>query len=516
MKIALIGGGYWGKNLIRNFAGLNVLKTICDQDENALKSFQETYTSVVVTKNFSDVLDDPEIQGVCIATPAVTHFPLAQESLQKEKDVLVEKPLSLNIDEAEKLIALAEKKERVLMVDHILRYHPAVLKLKEMISEGVLGKVEYIYSNRLNIGKLRREENILWSFAPHDISVILYLIGDMPTQVNCFGEAYLQKGIYDSTVTTLSFRGDIKAHIFVSWLHPFKEQKLVVVGTENMAVFNDVEEDKLCLYPHKVKWKDGIPVADKAEKQVVAIESGEPLQEVCRHFIECMEKRTVPWTDGLEGLRVLKVLHQAQVALEGQKKKEERAFPEKDYFVHRTSLVDENVRIGHGTKIWHFSHILKNTVIGEKCRIGQNASIGPDVTIGNNVKIQNNVSVYKGVTLEDHVFCGPSCVFTNVVNPRCEVNRMEEIRETRVCRGASIGANATVVCGNTIGKYAFIGAGSVVTKDVPEYALVYGNPAKIHGWMCACGIRLEFSGDKAHCQSCQKKYRKEGEKVTEE
>lgn len=185
----------------------------------------------------------------------------------------------------------------------------------------------------------------------------------------------------------------------------------------------------------------------------------------------------------------------------------------KDYFVHESSYVDEPCEIGEGTKIWHFSHVMSGSKIGRRCNIGQNVVISPDVRIGDNVKIQNNVSVYTGVILEDDVFCGPSMVFTNVVNPRSAVSRKDEYRETIVRRGASIGANATVVCGHSIGRYAFIGAGSVVTRDVPDYALVVGNPGRVVGWMCECGIKLDLSRDpdkdqEATCAACGKSYAK--------
>ena len=185
----------------------------------------------------------------------------------------------------------------------------------------------------------------------------------------------------------------------------------------------------------------------------------------------------------------------------------------KTYFVHESSYVDEPCTIGKGTKIWHFSHVMKDSVIGEGCNIGQNVVVSPGVTIGNNVKIQNNVSVYTGVILEDDVFCGPSCVFTNVTTPRSHVRRNDpekDYAKTRVKKGASIGANATIVCGNTLGEYAFVGAGSVVTKDVPPYAMVYGNPARIKGWACECGVKLSFTNDHATCSECGKTYKQTG------
>jgi len=186
-----------------------------------------------------------------------------------------------------------------------------------------------------------------------------------------------------------------------------------------------------------------------------------------------------------------------------------------DVFVHESSYVDQPCTIGPGSKIWHFSHVMKNCRIGAGCNIGQNVVISPDVVIGNNVKIQNNVSVYTGCILEDDVFCGPSMVFTNVINPRSHVARKDEYKTTLVRRGASLGANCTVVCGTTIGQYAFVGAGSVVTRDVPDYGLVYGNPARLHGWRCACGVALDFAagGDQASCSACGASYTKSGQHV---
>jgi len=180
---------------------------------------------------------------------------------------------------------------------------------------------------------------------------------------------------------------------------------------------------------------------------------------------------------------------------------------DKDFFIHETSIVEEPAQIGKGTKIWHFSHLMPNVLIGADCVIGQNVFIGKGVKTGNNVKIENNVSVFEGVVLEDDVFCGPSCVFTNVINPRSHVSRKHEFKPTLVKQGVSIGANATIVCGNTIGRYALIGAGAVVTKDIPDYAMVYGNPSEIKGWVCECGVKLDFAkGDNTTCAECGKTY----------
>ena len=523
--VAVVGSGYWGKNLVRNYGELGAMRLICDNNEITLNQFKAKYPDIEVCLAFNDVLGRDTVEAVVVATPAETHFALAREALMAGKHVYVEKPLVLDEAEGQELIEIAGRRNLVLMVGHLLQYHPVFVKLKELGRKGELGRINYIYSHRLNLGKIRREENILWSFAPHDISMILALAGEEPERVQATGGNYLHKKIADVTTTHLDFPSGLKAHIFVSWLHPFKEQKLVVVGDRKMAVFDDTKPwaDKLLLYAHEIRWENGAPVPAKAEPERVEVPEAEPLRLECEHFLRCIQSGQKPLTDGAEGLRVLKVLNASQISLDEKDGRavmtedrnsriQDPAYSIKHPGIHPTAIVDDNVTIGEGTKIWHFSHILSGCKIGAKCNIGQNVVIGPDANVGNNCKIQNNVSVYKGVTLEEGVFCGPSMVFTNVYNPRAEIRKMDQLRPTLVKRGASIGANATVVCGNTIGRYAFIGAGAVVTKNVADYALVVGNPARRIGWVCECGERMP---DDLECLSCGKQYRQKDEGLEE-
>lgn len=511
-NIAVVGCGYWGRNLVRNFAQLGALHTICDADATTLKTLASAHAPVHAEPDFQRVLGNEHITGVVIASPAVLHYSMAKEALLAGKDVFVEKPLALRVEEGKELVNLAESRSRILLTGHLLEYHPAVAALKALVDKGELGRIQYIYSNRLNLGKFRTEENILWSFAPHDISAILLLLGgEMPQQISAHGGYYLHPGLADVTLTTLAFRDGVRAHIFVSWLHPYKEQRLVVVGDRKMAEFNDANpQRKLALFSHDIEWIDRKPVPHRADPQAIEVPPDEPLRLECQDFLACIESRRKPRVDGRKGLQVLEVLSCCQKSLEANGKVLSLSSPQPDVFVHETSIVESPVSIGQGTRVWHFCHIMPGVTIGENSVLGQNVFVGRGVTIGSNVKVENNVSLFDGVTLEDDVFCGPSCVFTNVINPRSFVSRRHEFRPTLVQKGATIGANATIICGHTVGRYALIGAGSVVTKDVPQFTVAYGNPARVAGWVCHCGAKLDF-GENATttCSQCGKEYVKQ-------
>src|SRR3989338_2174351 len=287
LKISVIGCGYWGKNLVRNFAELGALYAVFDANEELSKKMSQTYGVPCLT--LEETLKS-DCEGVVIAAPAFQHYELATKALKAGKHVFVEKPLSLRLDEAQKLCDLSKAVNKKLMVGHLLQYHPAFLELKNLIKKGNLGKLQYTYSNRLNLGKFRNEENILWSFAPHDISMILGLAGELPESVYATGSCHLNPHIQDVTTTHMTFKNGMRAHIFVSWLHPFKEQKLVVVGDRGMAVFDDSLPwgEKLQLFPNQVNWIDGKPQPQKADGIHVPLEVSEPLKIECQHFLDCI------------------------------------------------------------------------------------------------------------------------------------------------------------------------------------------------------------------------------------
>ncbi len=324
INIGQIGLGAWGKNLLRTFYNIQgvKLKLGCDVNAEQLSKISAAFPGVNWTNDYLEPISDPSIDAVVIATPPADHYEIAVKAIEAGKDVFIEKPLVLNIDDGRKLIELAKQKERIIMVGHIMEYHPATLMLKEYISSGKLGRIYYLYSSRVNLGKVRDIENSLWSFAPHDISMIMFLLEKTPVKVTATGSSYLQENIEDVSFLTMHFEDKTMAHVHVSWLDPHKERKLTVVGSKMMAVFDDTEStEKIRLYDKGVDTKldyesYGEYLSLRAGDILIPkMPSMEPLMAECSHFIECVKNRTQPTSDGADGLRVLAVLTAAQESM---------------------------------------------------------------------------------------------------------------------------------------------------------------------------------------------------------
>ena len=309
-RVAVVGTGYWGRNLLRNFHALDSLAGFAEAREDARAEHAVLYPDVPAHESLDGLLGATAIDAVAIATPAESHGELVARALGAGKHVFVEKPLCLDVAEARTLGALASERGLTLMVGHLLLYHPAFKALADVVAQGRLGDLRYIYSHRLSLGKIRRHENALWSFAPHDISMILQLVAGMPERVVANGGTYLSPEVADTTLSHLSFARGIQAHIFVSWLHPYKDHRLVVVGREAMAEFNDVKTgpDKLLVYPHSVGWEGDVPAVNEAEAEPLPYGDAEPLAVECSHFLDCVVRGAQPESDAAEGTRVLQVL----------------------------------------------------------------------------------------------------------------------------------------------------------------------------------------------------------------
>jgi UDP-2-acetamido-3-amino-2,3-dideoxy-glucuronate N-acetyltransferase len=317
IRMGVAGCGHWGKNLVRNFGQMGVLTGLFDVAQERAEGFAAFYPGARVYATYQEMIEDPLLDAVALATPAEQHAPMAIAALRAGKDVFVEKPMALTPESGDSILAESRKAGRLVMVGHLLLYHPAILKIQEMSESGELGRLEYIYSNRLSMGKIRNEENALWSFAPHDISVILRLTGQLPVQVSATGGAYLQPNIADVTVSDLLFDHGTRAHIFVSWLHPYKEQRLVVIGSKKMAVFEETRPTaKLVVYDKQIARNGNALQATQSEPVIVPYAADEPLRRECEHFVHCVRTRETPHTPGEDGVRVLEVLQSCQRSLQ--------------------------------------------------------------------------------------------------------------------------------------------------------------------------------------------------------
>jgi UDP-2-acetamido-3-amino-2,3-dideoxy-glucuronate N-acetyltransferase len=328
-NIAVVGCGYWGKNLVRNFAELDVLRTICDSNSEVLSKLTEIYPNVKGETNLDAVLTDKEIKGVAIALPAALHYPAARQALLAGKDVFVEKPITSKSSEAQELVELAEEWKRILMVGHLMLYHPAVPILKRHIQSGDLGEIYYLYSTRVNLGQVRRDESALWRLAPHDISLFLYLLEDFPKVVSGQGISYVQSHLEDVVFVTLQFPPDVLAHIHASWLDPHKIRQLTVVGSKKMAVFDDMEpEHKLKIYDQgvvdnrdKLAPSSGTLALRSEGVFLPRVDLTEPLSLECRHFLECMKNRSTPLSNGKQGLEVVRILEKIEEVMKHKRAK---------------------------------------------------------------------------------------------------------------------------------------------------------------------------------------------------
>ena len=307
-NICVVGAGYWGQNHISTLDRLNALKGIVENDKNVLKTIIKKYANVNGHLNIEDALNE-DYDGFIIATPAKTHFEIAKIVINAGKHILIEKPMTLSIKEARELVTLADKNKINAMVGHVLLFHPAVKKIKKMIDKGEIGELQYLYSNRLNLGKVRTEENVFWSFAPHDIAIFQYLTDSIPIKLNANGSTFLQKGIPDSTMTQLEYENGVKGHIFVSWLHPFKEHRLVVIGSEAMISFEDsLDEKPLKLYSKKINLKSGIPEKIDGPVKVIPYENKMPLDIELEYFINHLSSVKPKISDIRYGYEIVKIL----------------------------------------------------------------------------------------------------------------------------------------------------------------------------------------------------------------
>lgn len=537
-RLVVVGAGRWGINHIKTAHKLKALVGVVDSCPEALRAAKTAICEDANVKYYTDLdsaLSALLFVSVIVATPPNTHFAVATKAISAKCPVLVEKPLCDSVADAEKLVDHAEKQGVLLMVDHLLHYSTPHRKLFQLVRSGFVGEVTRIKMTRMNFGKVQVRENVLWSLSPHDISILLSLCrNELPVAVYCHGQKVVSCAIEDYVDLTVHFEDGIRAQIEASWMHPTKERRLVVYGTQGALILNEATSDSSAPKLQGFKWSakrksDGSAVViEKQEEDLLSVveklEGGSkngastpekpPLQAALEHFLECQMKACTPTTDGHEGLRVLKVLDAATHSMhkDGAPVHLESSRQGAKPFVHSSAFVDSGAIVGPGTKVWHFSHVMSGARVGPSCNIGQNTYIGARAVLGKNVKVQNNVSIYDSVIIGDDVFLGPSCVFTNVKTPRSHFSRKHAFSSTTIGKGATIGANATIVCGVTLGPYSFVGAGAVVTKDIPAHAMAYGNPATLQGWVSTIGTKLTqvaeigTSTKVLQCEECKEVY----------
>lgn len=505
MNIGVIGCGYWGPNLIRNLKETSEanLDLICDIDGSKLIAMKKKYPSIRITQDYKQLLNDPSMDAVVIALPVSKHYEIAKEALLKNKHVLVEKPLTASVKEAEDLVRIAKEKNLILMVDHTFEYSPAITKVKQIIESRELGDIYYIKTEWLNLGLLQPNVNVVWDLATHIISIIHYITGLNPISVNATAKGCIRKEIQEISQAHIKYSNNLSAYLTVSWLEPKKTRQMTIVGSKKMLIYDLTNEEE----PVKI-YDKGINVIQEAtdirpskmeyrfgDIYSPHIKNTEPLNVMCSHFIECIKNKTKPLSDGESGLKVVKVLEAMEKSINENgreivlnqdstdfKKNFMNFQPKKENYSESTNGVKmaENVKI--------FQPNLTNLYgceIGENTKVGAFVEIQKNAKIGKNCKISSHSFVCEGVKIEDNVFIGHGVIFINDKYPQSTTNGKLQTEQdwkvipTLVKKGASIGSNATILCGVTIGENSIVGAGSVVTKDVLPNTVVAGNPARI-------------------------------------
>ncbi|CAN8062945.1 unnamed protein product [Agarophyton chilense] len=532
--LIVVGAGRWGSRVIATAGALRMRVAVVDSDAEALRASRRNAIAERDCKFFSSLDDALRVEAgaaVVVATPPRTHFALARRAIHAGRSVLVEKPLCDALEDAQRLAALADERGVVLMVDHLLHYSAAHRRMLALVRGGVVGRVRRVTMCRRNFGTVRTEENVLWSLAPHDVSILLAICSDAAVRsVSCTGHRIGDaQPVEDCVCVRVRFDDGVEAHLDANWMHPFKERRCVVYGAKGCVVLDEAAPGGPRLQAFSWSAKRAKPDGDvNIEKrqlteahitaallhgdaeherdQLADLQQCAPLEAALLHFTQCVRHGQKARTDGREGVRVVEVLtaateslrrrgetvRMAECVAKALKKTHQNKEGHDAVMVHETAVVDHGAELGGGTKVWHFSHVMAGARLGTRCNIGQNVFIGGAARLGANVKVQNNVSVYDGVSIDDDVFLGPSCVLTNVRTPRSHVNRRHALWRTRIARGVTVGANATIVCGVSLGAFCFVAAGAVVTRNVPPHALVIGNPARIRGWVGKHGAPLKL------------------------
>ena len=527
-RVAHAGVGGWGKNVVRVIGELTDLAWVIDTDEGRQADYAARYPQATVTGSFADALADDTVDAVSIATPVPTHYALAKQALEAGKHVFVEKPPAMRGEEMEELVALARANDRVLMPGHLLLYHPGLRKVKELVDAGELGDVACVYGNRQNLGVIRSNENALWSLGVHDLSVILWLLGEEPSEVVAYGQDFVQPGIEDVVFCFLRFPSGKVAHMHLSWLDPHKMRKMTVVGREKMVVFDDMELERKVTVYEKGPWEPAQTYGEWRTRTgdifSPKIANDEPLRLELQHFLRLVEEGPGDHREATDGLAVVQTLDRLTTSLRTGHRRERRDPPERDRLPRhrarrgrqgarergrrqaadalapldrkaRAAAADRDRRrhdrldrarsssparrSGSASSSATSRACASASTIGDDVVVGRGSLVENDTTIGAMTKIQADAYITAYSTLEEHVFIAPCVVTTNDNWMGRTEKRFGNIKGPTIRRGARIGGGAILCPAIEIGEDAFVGAGAVVTKDVPPRVVVVGSPARV-------------------------------------